>query len=56
MSEQDEKIVAVAREYQKAERSAIKGGSIDNEYAWRRKLYELLDAKFGPIERMEAGE
>lgn len=49
MTEQDQKIIEVAREYQKAERSAIKGGSIENEYAWRRKLYELLDAKFGKL-------
>lgn len=51
MSEQDKEIADVAREYQKAERAAIKGGSIENEYAWRRKLYELLDAKYGPIEK-----
>lgn len=49
MSDQDKKIAEIAREYQKAERAAIKGGSIENEYAWRRKLYELLDAKYGPI-------
>ena len=51
MSEPDKKIAEIAREYQKAERAAIKGGSIENEYAWRRKLYELLDAKYGPIEK-----
>lgn len=51
MSEQDKKIAEIAREYQKAERAAIKGGSIENEYAWRRKLYELLDTKYGPIEK-----
>ena len=51
MSEQDKNITEIAREYQKAERAAIKGGSIENEYAWRRKLYELLDAKYGPIEK-----
>ena len=49
MSEQDKKIAEIAREYQKAERAAIKGGSIENEYAWRRKLYAMLDEKFGTL-------
>lgn len=48
---EDEKIIEIAREYQKAELAAMKGGSIENEYAWRRKLYELLDAKYGPVEK-----